>query len=156
MTLKLQPVPYSERMGARLRIWNEHGEAVAMLEVKVLRQGQSTVKEVGERVVTGLVELQDQLASANEALAEKRKLARQLDLALHGPEGAAQQASLCDLVDPAQNLRDQYKQACDRLFDMLLGDDWEAFFQAEAFLKQYQPDLYARIGLSMQTAMKGV
>jgi hypothetical protein len=33
------------------------------------------------------------------------RLVRVLDVALHGEEGAAKQASLCDLVEPARKLR---------------------------------------------------
>lgn len=39
-----------------------------------------------------------------------------------------------------------YNAACDRLFDVLLGQDGEAFFQAERFLKANRPDLYERLG----------
>lgn len=39
------------------------------------------------------------------ALADKRRLARELDVAMHGEQGAAKQASLCDLVDSARQLR---------------------------------------------------
>lgn len=38
-------------------------------------------------------------------LADKRRLARAIDVAMHGESGAAQQASLCDLVSPAAELR---------------------------------------------------
>jgi hypothetical protein len=38
-------------------------------------------------------------------LADKRRLAREIDMALHGEEGAAKQAFLCDLVEPARRLR---------------------------------------------------
>lgn len=40
-----------------------------------------------------------------EALEDKRRLTRELDVAMHGEEGAAKQASLCDLISPAKNLR---------------------------------------------------
>ena len=40
----------------------------------------------------------------NEALEDGRRLTREMDIALHG-DGAAQQASLCDLVEPARQLR---------------------------------------------------
>ena len=36
-----------------------------------------------------------------------------------------------------------YDEACERIYDMLLGDDGEAFFQAERFLKANRPDLIA-------------
>jgi hypothetical protein len=40
----------------------------------------------------------------------------------------------------------QYRQACERIFDMVQQDDGEAFFEGEKFLKQHAPDLYNRIG----------
>ena len=36
---------------------------------------------------------------------DKRRLTRELDVAICGKEGAAEQASLCDLIEPARNLR---------------------------------------------------
>ena len=55
-----------------------------------------------------------------EVLEDTRRLARELDVALHGENDAAKQASLCDLIVPAQRLReerDRYKTAL----------DWSAF-----------------------------
>ncbi len=96
--MKLIPAPYSDRMGARIRVQDE-GVAIAMLEVKVLRQGQQTVREVAEAVVT-------------EVMAQLQR----------------------------------HDQACERLFDMLLQDDGEAFSQAERFLKEHRRDLYDKLG----------
>ena len=39
-----------------------------------------------------------------EVLADKRRLAREIDVAMHGEKGAAKQASLCDLVSAAKEL----------------------------------------------------
>lgn len=44
------------------------------------------------------------------------------------------------------NKSELFNQACDRIFDMLLADDGEAFFEGEKFLKQHRPDLYNLIG----------
>lgn len=46
------------------------------------------------------------IADYEEVLADKRRLTRELDIALHGEEGAAKQASLCDLIEPAKRLRE--------------------------------------------------
>lgn len=100
--MKLQAMPYSERMGARIKVLADTGKTVAHLEVKVLRQGVHTVKEVAEAVVL-------------------------------------------DVLDPDP----RYRQACERILDMLRQDDGEAFFEAEKFLKQHAPDLYNRIGLKL-------
>ncbi|WP_112308999.1 hypothetical protein [Pseudogemmobacter bohemicus] len=42
-----------------------------------------------------------------EAYLDTKRLAREIDVALHGEEGAAQQASLCDLVHPAREMRER-------------------------------------------------
>lgn len=47
------------------------------------------------------------VADLEEALADKRRLTRELDVAMHGEEGAAKQASLCDLIPLAKRLREQ-------------------------------------------------
>ena len=51
--------------------------------------------------MTALVAERDDL---REAYADTRRLAREIDRAMHG-DAAAQQASLCDLVAPAAQLR---------------------------------------------------
>ncbi len=45
------------------------------------------------------------IAELEEVLADKRRLTRELDVAMNGEEGAAKQASLCDLIGPAKRLR---------------------------------------------------
>jgi len=49
--------------------------------------------------------LQAQIDELNKVLDDKLRLVRELDVALHGEEGAAEQASLCDLIGPAKKLR---------------------------------------------------
>lgn len=41
-----------------------------------------------------------------------------------------------------------FREACERIADMLRQDDGEAFFEAEKFLKRHAPDLYDKIGIS--------
>jgi hypothetical protein len=50
-----------------------------------------------------------QVRDLEEVLVDKRRLTRDLDVALHGEDGAAQQASLCDLIEPAKELRAQVR-----------------------------------------------
>ena len=123
-------------------------------------------------------EVSDLLDGFREAQEDKLRLTRELDVALHGEAGAAKQASLCDLVGPAKELAEalnacraavgmepgiaqrpndiavevqkRFAEACDRLYDMLLGDDGQAFSEAERFLKRHRPDLYNRIGMEGQ------
>ena len=40
---------------------------------------------------------------------------------------------------------EQLKDADDRIFDMLLGDDGQAFTEAQKYLQRYRPDLANRI-----------
>jgi hypothetical protein len=40
-----------------------------------------------------------------------------------------------------------FREACERIADMLEGDDGEAWFEAEKFLKRHAPDLYDEIGM---------
>jgi hypothetical protein len=66
-----------------------------------------------ERLCDVIAALKRQLADAlavadyEEVLADHRRLAREIDVALHGEDGAAKQASLCDLVPLARRLREE-------------------------------------------------
>ena len=55
------------------------------------------------------------------AAADKRRLAREIDVAMHGEEGAAAQPSLCDLVGSAQDLRKERDALVDQLAIFLTG-----------------------------------
>lgn len=50
-------------------------------------------------------EARDLITHYEAAQADKRWLAREIDVAMHGEAGAALQPSLCDLVGPARKLR---------------------------------------------------
>lgn len=50
--------------------------------------------------------LKGQVADLEEVLADKRRLTRELDVALSGEAGAAPQASLCDLIPIAMKMRE--------------------------------------------------
>ena len=132
---------------------------------------------IGEQPFDVPQEVADLLDGFREAQEDKRRLAREIDVAMHGA-GAAQQASLCDLVHPARELAEalaaagaavglqpgiaqrprdvavevqkRFAEACERVYDLLLGDDGEAYFEAEKFLKRVRPDLYNRIGMEGQ------
>lgn len=41
----------------------------------------------------------------------------------------------------------KFRQACERILDMLHGDDGQAWSEAERFLKANAPDLYDQIGM---------
>lgn len=55
------------------------------------------------------------IADYEEVLADKRRLTRLLDVAMHGEDGAAKQASLCDLIEPAKRMRERIKVLEDAL-----------------------------------------
>jgi len=55
--------------------------------------------------------LQQDLKDTQECLEDKRRLTRELDIALSGEAGAAQQASLCDLIGQAKEMRMALKEA---------------------------------------------
>ena len=67
--MNLQPAHYSERMGARIKVVDNKGVAIAMLEVKVLRQGDATLQEAATAVADYVVTLQ-QLADEQKAKAQ--------------------------------------------------------------------------------------
>lgn len=74
--------------------------------------------------------------------AEIRQLVRQLDVAMHGEEGAAEQASLCDLIGPAERTRAQL-QACREALERL--GSMEAFVVSRAIDPRRDEELLARI-----------
>lgn len=43
------------------------------------------------------------------------------------------------------SLEERLKQAEDRIFDVLLADDGQAYKEARKYLEQYRPDLIERI-----------
>lgn len=61
------------------------------------RDGVAAAAEI-ERLTTLVADYED-------VVADKRRLAREIDVAMHGEEGAAKQPSLCDLVAPAAQMR---------------------------------------------------
>jgi hypothetical protein len=52
-------------------------------------------------------ELKKELEGYEEATKDKNRLVRELDIIINGEEGAAKQASLCDIVS---QLRNEYKK----------------------------------------------
>jgi len=56
---------------------------------------------------TFLRSLSTTIKDLQEVIDDYRRLTRELDIAMHGEEGAAKQASLCDLIEPAKRLREK-------------------------------------------------
>jgi len=59
------------------------------------------------RVLLENAALHVKIADLESVLEDKRRLTRELDVAMHGEKDAAKQASLCDLIRPAERLRDR-------------------------------------------------
>lgn len=101
----------------------------------------------------------DALTSADyeEVIADHRRLVRELDVALNGEDGAAQQASLCDIVAMVKDKRLKVTPAIDgadiaRVRELLVkaeaslrigaateSDPWKAINQAIILLDQQKP-----------------
>jgi hypothetical protein len=93
-------------------------------------------KQMGADLVA-LTDARDNALKAEERLSEERiALLNQRD------KMGDQCKSLSDDLGVAKSRR---SEAEDRLFDMLLADDGEAWFQAERYLKEHRPDLYDRL-----------
>lgn len=52
-----------------------------------------------------LERLTQEVQDLKEVIEDTQRLTRDLDVAMHGEEGAAKQASLCDLIVPAERMR---------------------------------------------------
>lgn len=64
-----------------------------------------------------------------------------------GPEMTAECAGV---VTAMAKVKDRLAEAYDRIFDMIQGDDGQAWSEAERFLKNHAPDLYNQIGMPKQ------
>lgn len=66
----------------------------------------------------------------------------------HDPTKGQPLANLGRVVAEPPASPSLFREACERIGDMLRQDDGEAFFEAEKFLKRHAPDLYDNIGIS--------
>ena len=78
--------------------------------IKVVRRDEAEAI-VRSALYESSKELRAEIADLKEVLADKRRLARELDVAMHGEADAAKQASLCDLVPLAKELREKLERA---------------------------------------------
>lgn len=72
-----------------------------------LRQEIEEWQQKCQSLAAGSVLDEQEIESLKEVLEDKRRLTRELDIALNGEEGAAEQASLCDLIEPARRMRQE-------------------------------------------------
>jgi len=82
--------------------------------IRQLAQVALTNKGNVETLETYLAELRQANIDLQEVIDDSRRLTRELDVAMHGEANAAKQASLCDLIVPAEQLR-QAKESLDWL-----------------------------------------
>lgn len=91
-----------------------------------------------------------------EVLADKRRLVREIDVIISGVDGAAKQASLCDLVGPIQDLVNENAKLREALewqrrgwqwictgCHIMLEDEWFPLIEDEQIkehAKRYQDD----------------
>lgn len=82
-------------------MWGDHKPSVAeivngtaKMPIVYLTAGKERIRWLSRK----LIEAEQQHAAMLSAQADHQRLVRQLDVLLNGEEGAAQQASLCDLV----------------------------------------------------------
>ena len=88
--------------------------AVIAGHTKTISDQQFTIDNLDETIV----ELRAEIFDREEAAASSRNNVRLIDIAMHGEEGAAKQASACDLVDPARILRERADAAEARITDL--------------------------------------
>lgn len=84
------------------------------------------------------------LAEAPVPASELRAVKHSLELAW--ASNRERDASIRGLTDQRDRSEALFKEARERIADMLRQDDGEAFFEAEKFLKRHAPDLYNGIG----------
>lgn len=58
-----------------------------------------------EKIDRAMTRAAEYIGDLEDVLEDKRRLTREIDVAMHGEEGAAEQASLCDLIGPARRMR---------------------------------------------------
>lgn len=103
---------------------------------------RGALEDLADRQYATIVELRADLESQYQ---EQCRLARELDIAISGAENAAEQASLCDLIEPARQLRADLDAALERvekLEGLIVAWD-EIERMAEAF--GIGPDLAASV-----------
>ena len=80
-------------------------EILRSITIDTIKQHGMYVLDSAKRAADKLDEQEALIADYEEVLADKRRLTRELDVAMHGEAEAAEQASLCDLIEPAKRLR---------------------------------------------------
>jgi hypothetical protein len=81
-------------------------------------------------------------ADYEEVLADHRRNVRALDVAMHGKDGAAKQASLCDLIPLAKRMREELDDLhwiVEHLVDHVMPDeDCEECAEMEKAMRRWQ------------------
>lgn len=79
---------------------------------KIIDNNMDSDGYIPESIVSAAITdfFEQQMKDYEEVLADHRRLVRQIDVILNGEEGAAKQASLCDLVGQISSLQSKIKQ----------------------------------------------
>ena len=84
-------------------VWLDPRRRAAASEAEDEAEDETEDETEAEAEISPLLATRDDYKSAYE---DTKRLARLIDIAMHGEEGAAEQASLCDLVGPARQMRE--------------------------------------------------
>ena len=93
--------PDTEKLIADLRKWALRVSAGYLKVSKPPSNPLATIAQLAHL----LTDTADRLVDMQQVIDDKHRLTRELDVAMHGEEGAAKQASLCDLIGPARDMR---------------------------------------------------
>jgi len=85
------------------------------------------------------------IADYEEAFADHKRLVRELDVILNGEEGAAKQASLCDIVSQVRDIKGLWKPASTAPMD-----------GTEIYMRQLQPMRYKLYKPNSQEFKRGI
>lgn len=114
---------------------------IRMIDVALHGDGASTT---GQALACDLIgparmmrermkELEQLVKDYEESAADTRRNIRAIDVAMHGEDDAAEQASACDLIGPAREMRDRLTRADAtllKLWNLSMGSAWKgAFFE---------------------------
>lgn len=79
--------------------------------------GKTLIPGYQTEAIEELLTYVDELEGYKESLEDKQRLTKELDVALFGDD-AAEQASLCDLIGPAEKLRKELKDAKSEIHEL--------------------------------------
>ena len=113
--------------------------------------GPSTPAMTVSAIVSELEERDRTIAAMDDVIDDTKRLARELDIAINGEEGAAKQASLCDLISPARKMRDE-NAALKAQLQEAHKDTFAAAFRENDFKERFYAECKETEALKCQMA----